>query len=230
MIEIENVSKLYERAAANKVTALCDISLSLAKGQFIAFMGPSGSGKSTLLNLLSGLDHPTTGSIRIDGKRIDNLSDAELARYRAEHIGIVFQSFNLMPVLSSLQNVALPLLLHKMSKRERSERALTALRIVGLEERKDHLPSELSGGEQQRIAIARALISDPDLIVADEPTGDLDARNAEDTLSLLRQLSQTHGKTILMVTHDGRAADYVDRTIYLNKGSLSEPQRLRGAA
>ncbi len=221
MIEISNVSRLYARGA-DEVHALEDVSLSIPSGQFVALMGPSGSGKSTLLNLIAGLDRPTRGSVTVAGQRIDALGEDELAAFRAAHVGFVFQFFNLIPVLSAVENVELPLLLTHLAKSERRQRALTALRVVGLAERAGHLPRQLSGGEQQRVAIARAFVADPALIVADEPTGDLDAKNAEATLELLRTLRRDFGKTIVMVTHDPRAEKYVDVVHHLDKGVLLE--------
>ena len=228
MIEIANVSRLYARGA-DEVHALEDVTLSIPTGRFVALMGPSGSGKSTLLNLIAGLDRPTRGSVSVAGKRLDGLGEDELAAFRAAHVGFVFQFFNLIPVLSALENVELPLLLTHLPKAERRARALTALRVVGLAERADHLPRQLSGGEQQRVAIARAFVSDPELIVADEPTGDLDAKNAEATLDLLRTLRRDFGKTIVMVTHDPRAEKYVDVVHHLDKGVLLESKPGGGA-
>ena len=219
MIEVSNVSRLYTRGA-DEVHALEDVSLTIPSGRFIALMGPSGSGKSTLLNILAGLDRPSRGTVSVAGQRLDALDEDELAAFRAQHVGFVFQFFNLIPVLSALENVELPLLLTHLSKADRRERALTALRVVGLAERADHLPRQLSGGEQQRVAIARAFVSDPELIVADEPTGDLDAKNAEATLELLRTLRRDFGKTVVMVTHDPRAEKYVDVVHQLDKGVL----------
>jgi putative ABC transport system ATP-binding protein len=221
VIEISNVSRLYARGA-DEVHALEDVSLSIPSGQFVALMGPSGSGKSTLLNLIAGLDRPTRGSVTVAGQRIDALGEDELAAFRAAHVGFVFQFFNLIPVLSAVENVELPLLLTHLAKSERRQRALTALRVVGLAERAGHLPRQLSGGEQQRVAIARAFVADPELIVADEPTGDLDAKNAEATLELLRTLRRDFGKTVVMVTHDPRAEKYVDVVHHLDKGVLLE--------
>jgi putative ABC transport system ATP-binding protein len=192
-------------------------------------MGPSGSGKSTLLNILAGLDRPSDGEVVVAGQRLNDLSEDELAAFRARHVGFVFQFFNLIPVLSAQENVELPLLLTHLGRAERHERAATALRVVGLSERAGHSPRQLSGGEQQRVAIARALVSDPEIIVADEPTGDLDAKNAEDTLALLRTLMQEFGKTVVMVTHDPRAEKYVDAVHHLDKGVLLET-RAGGAA
>jgi putative ABC transport system ATP-binding protein len=228
VIELSNVSRLYARGA-DEVHALEDVSLGIPAGQFVALMGPSGSGKSTLLNLIAGLDRPTRGSVTVAGKRIDALDEDELAAFRAAHVGFVFQFFNLIPVLSAVENVELPLLLTHLSKGERRERALTALRVVGLAERAGHLPRQLSGGEQQRVAIARAFVADPELIVADEPTGDLDAKNAEATLELLRTLRRDFGKTVVMVTHDPRAEKYVDVVHHLDKGVLLESKPGGGA-
>jgi putative ABC transport system ATP-binding protein len=228
VIDLRNVSRLYRRGA-DEVHALEHVSLRVPAARFVALMGPSGSGKSTLLNILAGLDRPSSGDVLVAGERLNDLSEDELAHFRAHHVGFVFQFFNLIPVLSAQENVELPLLLTHLTRAERRQRAATALRVVGLAERSDHSPGELSGGEQQRVAIARALVSDPDLIVADEPTGDLDARNAEDTLSLLRTLKQEFGKTVVMVTHDPRAEKYVDEVHHLDKGVLLE-SRPGGAA
>ena len=228
MIDLRNVSRIYRRGA-DDVHALEHLSLHLPGGRFVALMGPSGSGKSTLLNILAGLDRPTEGEVVVAGERLNDLSEDELAAFRARHVGFVFQFFNLIPVLSAHENVELPLLLTHLSSAERRERAATALRVVGLSERTGHSPGQLSGGEQQRVAIARALVSDPEIIVADEPTGDLDAKNAEDTLSLLRMLKQEFGKTVVMVTHDPRAEKYVDEVHHLDKGILLE-SRPGGAA
>jgi len=224
VIEIAHVSRHYKRGA-DDVHALEDVSLSIAKGSFVALMGPSGSGKSTLLNLLAGLDRPSSGDVEVAGRRLSALSEDELAHFRAEHLGFVFQFFNLIPVLSALENVELPLLLTALGKADRRRRAETALRIVGLAERANHRPAQLSGGEQQRVAIARAIVSDPEIVVGDEPTGDLDAKNAEEVLGLLQTLKQEFGKTVVIVTHDPRAVKYVDRVVHLDKGVLigSEP-------
>lgn len=224
MIQISHVSRRYKRGV-DEVHALEDVSLSIPKGRFVALMGPSGSGKSTLLNLLAGLDRPTGGTVEVAGRRLDELSEDELAGFRAAHLGFVFQFFNLIPVLSARENVELPLLLTSLGKTERRKRAETALRIVGLAERSDHRPAQLSGGEQQRVAIARAIVSDPEIVVGDEPTGDLDAKNAEEVLGLLRTLKQEFGKTVVIVTHDPRAVKYVDEVVHLDKGVLtgSEP-------
>jgi len=221
LIQIRDVSRRYVRGV-DEIHALEHVSLDIPTGHFVGFMGPSGSGKSTLLNLVSGIDRPSDGEVVVAGQRLNDLSEDELARWRARHVGLIFQFFNLIPVLSARDNVALPLLLTKLDKTERVRRAETALRVVGLEERLDHYPRTLSGGEQQRVAIARAIVTDPDLIVADEPTGDLDARNAEAILDLLRQLRQHFGKTVVMVTHDSRALRFVDDAYHLDKGVLLE--------
>jgi putative ABC transport system ATP-binding protein len=224
LIQISHVSRQYKRGA-DEVHALEDVSLSIEKGRFVALMGPSGSGKSTLLNLLAGLDRPSSGEVVVAGRRLNELSEDELAEFRAAHLGFVFQFFNLIPVLSARENVELPLLLTALGKAERRKRAETALRIVGLAERADHRPAQLSGGEQQRVAIARAIVSDPEIVVGDEPTGDLDAKNAEEVLGLLRTLKQEFGKTVVIVTHDPRAVRFVDEVVHLDKGvwTGSEP-------
>ena len=221
LIQIRDVSRRYVRGV-DEVHALERVSLDIPAGHFVGFMGPSGSGKSTLLNLVSGIDRPSEGDVIVAGQRLNDLSEDELARWRGRHVGLIFQFFNLIPVLSARDNVALPLLLTKLDKAERVRRAEIALRVVGLEDRLDHYPRTLSGGEQQRVAIARAIVTDPDLIVADEPTGDLDARNAEAILDLLRQLRQHFGKTVVMVTHDPRALRFVDDAYHLDKGVLLE--------
>lgn len=202
------------------VIALKDVALSIEKGSFVALMGPSGSGKSTLLHLIAALDRPTSGNVKVMGINPYELGEREAARWRNTHVGFVFQSFNLIPVLTALGNVELPLRLTSLSPAQRREHAERALRIVGLEERTHHLPAELSGGQQQRVAIARAFVTDPDLILADEPTGNLDAASADEILSLLSQLSVKFGKTIVMVTHDPRAASYAGCQYHLEKGSL----------
>jgi putative ABC transport system ATP-binding protein len=191
-------------------------------GSRTAIVGPSGSGKTTLLNLIGGLDTPTGGSITVAGQRLDQLSGGALAKWRASHVGFVFQFYNLMPMLSAQRNVELPLLLTKLSAAQRRKNAGIALQLVGLDERASHKPSELSGGQQQRVAIARAIVSDPTLLVCDEPTGDLDRQSAEDVLGLLRVLNREHGKTIVMVTHDPKAAEYANHTLHLDKGTLVE--------
>jgi len=224
MIEITDVSREYRRGA-DRVLALQSVHLEVRVGRFVALMGPSGSGKSTLLNILAGLDRPTAGSVRVAGTDLCTLKDDALASFRARQVGFVFQFFNLIPVLDALHNVELPLLLTRMPKAERLDRVRTALKVVGLAERASHRPNELSGGEQQRVAIARAIVSDPALIVADEPTGDLDAHNAHETLGLLRELGSSFNKTIVMVTHDPRAEEYVDEVHVLDKGVLHAPTK-----
>lgn len=219
-IRIEHVSKHYIRGG-EIVPVLNDIHFDIGHGEFLALMGPSGSGKSTLLNLIAGLDQPSAGSIRVGGSDIASLDDATLADWRARNIGFIFQFYNLMPVLSALENVELPLQLTPLGRRERRERALTALSLVGLGDRVKHYPHELSGGQLQRVAIARAIVSDPLLIVADEPTGDLDRRSGEEVLSLLERLNRELGKTIVMVTHDGHAAAAARAVRHLEKGELS---------
>ncbi len=221
LIVTRSVSRRYARDG-DIVTALDSVSLEIPRGHFVAFMGPSGSGKSTLMNLISGIDRPDEGEVFVDGLCLNDLSEDELARWRARHVGLIFQFFNLIPVLSAQDNVALPLLLTDLDKWERRERAEIALRVVGLDHRVGHYPSTMSGGEQQRVAIARAIVTDPDLIVADEPTGDLDARNAEAILELLRRLKNEFGKTVIMVTHDPRALRFVDDALHLDKGFLLE--------
>ncbi|HJY83720.1 MAG TPA: ABC transporter ATP-binding protein [Candidatus Binatia bacterium] len=219
MIELHQISRLYRRGA-DEVHALENVSLRIADGTFVALMGPSGSGKSTLLNLIAGLDQPSAGTIKVGDQVLSGLSEDQLAAWRAAHVGFVFQFYNLIPVLSAMENVEVPLLLTRLSKAERRKHVELALGIVGLAERKNHLPNQLSGGEQQRVAIARAIVVDPELIVADEPTGDLDAKNADEILALLRQLKNEFHKTVIMVTHDPRAERYVDQIFHLDKGVL----------
>lgn len=221
IVEVRNVVKTYLKGK-EKVEVLHGLDLSVAQGDFVALMGPSGSGKTTLLNLIGGLDYPTAGEIVVGSNRIDQLSSSQLARWRSGHVGFIFQFYNLMPMLTALRNVELPLLLKKMSGAERRKRAMTALEIVGLSERAKHYPKELSGGQEQRVAIARAIVSDPDLLLADEPTGDLDRTTAEEILGLLTTLNEKHGKTIVMVTHDPAAASVAKRTVNLDKGRLAE--------
>ena len=221
LVEIQNVHKVYKRDSF-EVPVLNGISLSVPQGDFLALMGPSGSGKTTLLNLIAGIDHPTSGKIIVDGKEISNFGETALASWRARHIGFIFQMYNLIPVLSAFENVELPLLLTKLSKRERREHVETALRIVGLADRMRHYPRQLSGGQEQRVAIARAIVTDPSILVADEPTGDLDAKNAEETLDLLQRLNEEFQKTIIMVTHDPKAAGSARHTLHLEKGVVIE--------
>jgi len=221
LVEIRDVSKTYERGK-QKVEVLHHIDLDIQKGDFLALMGPSGSGKTTLLNLIGGLDSPTRGSIAVGGEHIDRLGEGALAKWRSEHVGFIFQFYNLLPMLSAQKNVELPLLLTSLSAAQRKKNASIALQLVGLADRASHKPTELSGGQQQRVAIARAIVSDPDLLVCDEPTGDLDRQSAEDVLGLLQTLNREHGKTIIMVTHDPKAAEYASHTLHLDKGTLVE--------
>ena len=219
IVAIEHLSKSYRRGD-QVVPVLRDITLEIARGEFIALMGPSGSGKSTLLNLVAGIDKPDAGSLLVDGEDITRLSEVDLADWRAAHVGFIFQFYNLMPVLDAFENVELPLLLTRLSRAERRERVHTALALVGLADRMEHYPNELSGGQQQRVAIARALITDPAIIVADEPTGDLDRKSAEEILGLLRRLNAEMGKTVVMVTHDWHAVESARRVVHLEKGEL----------
>jgi putative ABC transport system ATP-binding protein len=220
MVELEGVTKFYTRGK-QQVEVLRGIDLSIADGDFVALMGPSGSGKTTLLNLIGGLDQPSAGRVEIAGHRLDALSTAQLSRWRAANVGFVFQFYNLLPMLSAQRNVELPLLLTSLKGAERRRRALIALELVGLADRARHRPGELSGGQEQRVAIARAVVSDPRLLVCDEPTGDLDRHTADEILGLLQRLNREHGKTIVMVTHDPKAAEYARRRIHLDKGALS---------
>ncbi len=219
MIDVRDVSRFYRRGV-DLVHALEHVSLEIPGGRFVALMGPSGSGKSTLMNLLAGLDRPDSGEVIVAGQRLSGLDEDGLATWRSRHVGLVFQFYNLLPVLSAVENVELPLLLTDLPRGERRRRAEIALEAVGVPHRAHHRPQQLSGGEQQRVAIARAIVTDPDLLVADEPTGDLDAKSAVEILTLLRELNAAFEKTIIMVTHDPRAEAYVDDVIRLNKGVL----------
>jgi putative ABC transport system ATP-binding protein len=221
MIQCRGVSKSYHKGNT-VVTPLEALDLDVPKGEFLALMGPSGSGKTTLLNLLSGIDSPTSGSLIIAGIEISKLSRRDLTKWRANHVGYIFQLYHLVPVLTAFENVELPLLLSPISKKERHARVETALSLVGLADRMHHTPSELSGGQEQRVAIARAVVADPPLLVADEPTGDLDRESAVRILDLIRHLARDYGKTIVMVTHDAKAAAAADRTLHLEKGQLLE--------
>jgi putative ABC transport system ATP-binding protein len=221
IVEIRNLSKAYRRGG-QIVPVLNDITLEIAAGDFVALMGPSGSGKSTLLNLIAGIDKPDGGTLRVGGIDIAQLSEAELADWRAEHVGFIFQFYNLMPVLTAFENVELPLLLTNLSAARRRQHVETALAMVGLTDRMEHYPSELSGGQQQRVAIARAIITDPTILVADEPTGDLDRVSAEDVLNLMDRMNRELGKTIIMVTHDPSAARRAHSVRQLDKGVLLE--------
>lgn len=221
LIELTKVSKHYARGK-QRVEVLQDLSIEIGQGDFLALMGPSGSGKTTLLNLIGGLDRPSSGSVRVGQDRLELLSSGALAAWRARHVGFVFQFYNLLPVLSAARNVELPLLLTRLSSTQRSAHVETALKIVGLADRARHKPSELSGGQAQRVAIARALVADPTLLVCDEPTGDLDRKTADEILGLLQTLNRDHGKTIVMVTHDPKAADFASHQLHLDKGQLVE--------
>jgi putative ABC transport system ATP-binding protein len=220
LVVVEQLERFYRRGS-EEVRVLEEVDLEVGHAEFLALMGPSGSGKSTLLNILGGLDQPSAGLVSIGGERIDQLSTQELAAWRAEHVGYVFQFYNLFQALSALANVELPLLLTSLSRRERKERAELALSMVGLSHRLRHYPKQLSGGEQQRVGIARAIVTDPTLLLCDEPTGDLDRKSGDEVLNLLEHLRAEHGKTIIMVTHDSHAAARAGRTIFLNKGRLS---------
>ena len=220
LVRIAGVDKLFRRGA-EEIHILHGLNLEVAGGEFLALMGPSGSGKTTLLNLLGGLDRPTAGSVQIDGERIDQLSDRKLAAWRARHVGLVFQLYNLLPVLTAERNVELPLLLTPLSRSERKQHVQSALAMVGLDHRTRHYPRQLSGGEQQRVGIARAIVTDPTLLLCDEPTGDLDRKSGDEILDLLQALNREHGKTIIMVTHDPHASARAMRTLYLNKGQLT---------
>ncbi|MBV8050389.1 MAG: ABC transporter ATP-binding protein [Acidobacteriaceae bacterium] len=219
VVQVQNVSKIFKRDAF-EVKALDDVSIEIAAGEFLALMGPSGSGKTTLLNMIAAIDRPTSGELRVLGENIFRLSDRQSARWRNEHIGYVFQTFNLIPVLTAFENVELPLLLTKLNAQQRREHVMTALKLVGLEERAHHLPKQLSGGQEQRVAIARAIVSDPTLLLADEPTGDLDSHSATEILEILKRLNEDFQKTIVMVTHDPHAASYAHVTRHLEKGML----------
>ena len=221
LVDVRDVDKVFKRGS-EEVHVLGGLDLKIPDGEFLALMGPSGSGKSTLLNLIGGLDRPTQGSVTVGGQRIDSMSDRKLAAWRARHVGLVFQFYNLMPVLNARKNVELPLLLTKLSAAERKKRATIALDIVGLSHRLGHYPRQLSGGEQQRVGIARAIVTDPTLLLCDEPTGDLDRKSGDEILDLLHALNAEQGKTIIMVTHDQVAADRASRTLHLDKGRLVE--------
>ena len=221
LVSIRNLTKTYQRGP-EKVEVLHGIDLDIEEGDFVALMGPSGSGKTTLLNLIGGLDSPTTGSIEVAGQRIDQLNGGQLSHWRSQNVGYVFQFYNLMPALTAQKNVELPLLLTKLGGAQRKRNAEIALQLVGLADRTSHKPTELSGGQQQRVAIARAIVSDPTLLICDEPNGDLDRASAEAILGLLQMLNREHGKTIVMVTHDPKAAEYATHTLHLDKGTLVE--------
>jgi putative ABC transport system ATP-binding protein len=221
LIVCERLTREY-RKGENIIRPLDELTLEVPRGDFLALMGPSGSGKTTLLNLIAGIDSPTTGSLIIDGTDIGTLSRNRLAAWRSEHVGYVFQLYNLVPVLTAYENVELPLLLHGLSRRERHQRVMTALERVGIADRSDHFPRQMSGGQEQRVAIARAIVTDPEIIVADEPTGDLDKSSAHSVMQLLQSLNRELDKTIIMVTHDPKTTDYAKRTLHLDKGQLVE--------
>jgi putative ABC transport system ATP-binding protein len=220
LVRVQNVEKKYERAG-ERIEILQGLNLEIPQGEFLALMGPSGSGKSTLLNLIGGLDRPTSGTVAIAGEPISSLSDGQLAKWRARHVGFVFQFYNLLPVLTAERNVELPLLLTHLGKAERRQHVATALAMVGLSDRSKHFPRQLSGGQEQRVGIARAIVTDPTLLLCDEPTGDLDRKSGDEILDLLQALNREHGKTIVMVTHDPHAAARATRTLHLDKGSLT---------
>jgi len=219
LVRVTDVEKVFRRGS-EEIHVLAGLNLEVPKGEFLALMGPSGSGKSTLLNLIGGLDRPTKGSVVIGADRIDEMSDRQLAAWRARHVGLIFQFYNLLPVLTAERNVELPLLLTHLSKSERRHHVETALKVVGLSHRTRHYPRQLSGGEQQRAGIARAIVTDPTLLLCDEPTGDLDRKSGDEVLALLQALNKEQGKTIIMVTHDPHASARASRTVYLNKGQL----------
>jgi putative ABC transport system ATP-binding protein len=221
LVQIRGVTKHYQRGP-ERIEVLHGINLDIPKGDFVALMGPSGSGKTTLLNLIGGLDKPSAGSIEVAGQRIDTMSSGQLSRWRASHVGFVFQFYNLLPVLTAQRNVELPLLLTNLSSAQRRRNAEVALELVGLKDRANHKPRELSGGQEQRVAIARAIVSDPTILVCDEPTGDLDRKTADEVLGLLRMLNRSHGKTIVVVTHDPKAAEFATHILHLEKGTLVE--------
>jgi putative ABC transport system ATP-binding protein len=220
LVRVDNVEKIFHRGA-EEIHVLSKLSLLVPSGEFLALMGPSGSGKSTLLNLIGGLDRPTNGTVTVAGDRIDQLSDRQLAAWRARHIGFVFQLYNLMPVLTAERNVELPLLLTPLTKAQRQKHVATALAMVGLSHRAKHYPRTMSGGEQQRVGIARGIVTDPTLLLCDEPTGDLDRKAGDEILNLLQALNREHGKTIIMVTHDPHASARAARTVHLTKGQLT---------
>lgn len=221
LVQIHNVHKIYKRDSFD-VPVLNGVSVDVPKGDFLALMGPSGSGKTTLLNLIAGIDRPTAGEVMVDGKEISAFSETKLAGWRSTHVGFIFQMYNLIPVLNAFENVELPLLLTKLNRTQRKEHVETALTVVGLSDRATHYPRQLSGGQEQRVAIARAIVTDPTILVADEPTGDLDARSAHEILELMQRLNRDYDKTIVMVTHDPKAADRARRTLHLDKGVLVE--------
>ncbi len=220
LVVLTDISRTYQKGK-EKVEVLHKLDMTIKEGDFLALMGPSGSGKTTLLNMLGGLDKPTSGSVRVGDDELQNMSSSALSKWRANNIGFIFQFYNLLPVLTAQKNVELPLLLTNLSRKERASRAATALSIVGLEDRASHYPRELSGGQEQRVAIARAIVSDPNLLLCDEPTGDLDRETADEILQLLQALNREHNKTIVMVTHDAQAAEYANHILHMDKGTLA---------
>jgi|TARA_B100001971_G_C18222588_1_gene558205 putative ABC transport system ATP-binding protein len=219
LVQVRNLHKVFRRGS-ERIDVLQGVNLDLAQGEYLSLMGPSGSGKTTLLNLIGGLDAPSDGSVTVSGDRIDKMSGGKLSRWRSRHIGFVFQLYNLLPVLTAERNVDLPLLLSPLSRAQRKKHVATALAMVGLSDRAKHYPRQLSGGQEQRVGIARAIVTDPTLLLCDEPTGDLDRKSGDEILDLLQALNEEHGKTIIMVTHDARAAERASRTLYLDKGTL----------
>lgn len=228
LVQLKGIAKTYKKGK-EQVNVLAKLDLDIRRGDFLALMGPSGSGKTTLLNLLGGLDKPSAGELMIGGQRLDQMSSSQLTQWRARHVGFIFQFYNLMPVLTAEKNVELPLLLTNLSSKDRKHHVAAALELVGLSDRAKHYPSELSGGQEQRVAIARALVSDPDLLLCDEPTGDLDRATADDVLSLLQTLNEQQQKTIIMVTHDPRAADRARHILQMDKGALVNNSQVAGA-
>lgn len=220
LVVLKDISRTYQKGK-ERVEVLHKLNLTIAEGDFLALMGPSGSGKTTLLNLLGGLDKPTSGTVEVGDASLHSMSSSALSKWRARHVGFIFQFYNLLPVLTAQKNVELPLLLTRLGSKERAKRAATALAIVGLQDRAKHYPRELSGGQEQRVAIARAIVSDPTLLLCDEPTGDLDRQTANEILALLQALNRDHNKTIVMVTHDAVSAEYATHTLHLDKGTLA---------
>ncbi len=229
LIQCRGLTRTYSKGEST-ITPLAELDLDVASGEFLALMGPSGSGKTTLLNLIAGIDQPTSGSLRIDGHELAGKGRSELAGWRSDYIGYIFQLYNLVPTLTAYENVELPLLLHKLTRRERHQKVAFALDLVGVADRHDHFPRQLSGGQEQRVAIARAIVTDPTILVADEPTGDLDAASAKAIMALLTRLNEHLGKTIVMVTHDAHCAEYAKKTLHLEKGQLIEAHELAVAA
>jgi len=225
LIECRKLTRTYTKGEAT-ITPLAELDLDVESGEFLALMGPSGSGKTTLLNLIAGIDRPTSGNLRIEGRELGEMSRSELAVWRSDYVGYIFQLYNLVPTLTAYENVELPLLLHELTREQRHQKAALALELVGIADRHDHFPRQLSGGQEQRVAIARAIVTDPKIVVADEPTGDLDASSAKSVMALLTRLNEELGKTLVMVTHDAHCAEYARKTLHLEKGRLVEAQDL----